>query len=59
MAGGFAPSSQAELTQLYSGPAADFIGIKVGNCGPYMSIFASGNSDFCSGRGSPNGYKGK
>ena len=58
-AGQFAPSSQAELTQLYSAPQADFNGIKVGNCGPYMSIFASGSWDFCSGRGSPKDYKGK
>jgi subtilase family serine protease len=58
-AGSFAASSQAELIQLYSDPQADFNGIKVGNCGPYMSIFASGSWDFCSGRGSPNGYKGK
>jgi subtilase family serine protease len=58
-AAGFAASSQAELVQLYSDPAADFTGIKVGNCGLYMSIFASGNWDFCSGRGSPNGYRGK
>ena len=58
-AGQFAPSSQAELTRLYSAPQADFNGIKVGNCGPYMSIFASGSWDFCSGRGSPKDYKGK
>jgi kumamolisin len=58
-AGRFYPSSQAELTALYSDPSADFSPIKVGNCGPYMSIFASGNWDFCSGRGSPNGYRGK
>jgi subtilase family serine protease len=58
-AGGFAASSQAELAQLYSDPSADFTGIKVGNCGPYMSISASGNWDFCSGRGSPRGYRGK
>ena len=58
-AGQFAPSSQAELTQLYSAPQADFNGIKVGNCGPYMSIFASGSWDFCSGRGSPKDYTGK
>jgi len=58
-AGSFSASSQAELTRLYSDPTADFTGIKVGNCGPYMSIFASGSWDFCSGRGSPNGYRGK
>ena len=58
-AGGFSASSQAELTKLYSDPSADFIGIKVGNCGPYMSIFASGSWDFCSGRGSPKNYTGK
>jgi kumamolisin len=58
-ASGFSASSQAELTQLYSDPSADFTGIKVGNCGQYMSIFASGSWDFCSGRGSPNGYRGK
>lgn len=58
-AGGFSASSQAELTRLYSDPYVDFTGIKVGNCGRYMSIFASGNWDFCSGRGSPNGYRGK
>ena len=58
-AGGFAASSQAELSQLYTDPTSDFTGIKVGNCGPYMSAFASGNWDFCSGRGSPNAYKGK
>jgi kumamolisin len=58
-AGTFAASSQAELTQIYSDATADFNGIKVGNCGPYMSIFASGSWDFCSGRGSPRGYAGK
>jgi subtilase family serine protease len=58
-AGRFSASSQAELTQLYSDPSADFNGIKVGNCGPYMSIFASGSWDFCSGRGSPKDYMGK
>jgi len=58
-AGQFAASSQAELTQLYSAPQADFNGIKQGNCGPYMSIFANGNWDFCSGRGTPRGYSGK
>jgi len=58
-AGGFSASSQAELTKLYSDPSADFTGIKVGNCGLYMSIFASGSWDFCSGRGSPRDYTGK
>jgi subtilase family serine protease len=58
-AGGFAASSQAELSQLYSDSTSDFTGIKIGNCGPYMSISAGGSWDFCSGRGSPNGYKGK
>jgi kumamolisin len=58
-AGSFAASSQDELTKLYSDPTADFTGIKVGNCGPYMSVFASGTWDFCSGRGSPRGYAGK
>jgi subtilase family serine protease len=58
-AGQFAGSSQAELTQLYSDPTSNFNGIKVGNCGPYMSILASGSWDFCSGRGSPRNYTGK
>jgi kumamolisin len=58
-AGTFASSSQDELTQLYAAPQADFNGIKVGNCGPYMSAFASGNWDVCSGRGTPRGYQGK
>jgi subtilase family serine protease len=58
-AGSFAASSQAELIQLYSDPQSNFNGIKVANCGPYMSIFAGGSWDFCSGRGSPNGYNGK
>jgi kumamolisin len=58
-AGGFSASSQAELTTLYSDPTSDFTGIKVGNCGPYMSVFASASWDFCSGRGSPNDYRGK
>lgn len=58
-AGGLSASSQDELTKLYSDPSADFAGIKVGNCGPYMSVFASGNWDFCSGRGSPRNYRGK
>jgi kumamolisin len=58
-AGTFAASSQAELTQIYSDATSDFTGIKVGNCGVYMSVFASGSWDFCSGRGSPNGYRGK
>jgi subtilase family serine protease len=58
-AGGFSASSQAELGKLYSDPTADFTGIKQGNCGPYMSVQAGGSWDFCSGRGSPNGYQGK
>jgi subtilase family serine protease len=58
-AGRFSASSQNELSLLYSAPASDFTGIKVGNCGPYMSVFASGNWDFCSGLGSPRGYQGK
>ncbi|HKD09245.1 MAG TPA: hypothetical protein VKB79_25300 [Bryobacteraceae bacterium] len=58
-AGELAGSSQAELARLYSDASADFTGIKVGNCGPYASVSASGNWDFCSGRGSPRGYTGK
>jgi subtilase family serine protease len=58
-AGGFSASSVDELSKLYSDPTSDFTGIKVGNCGPYMSVFASGNWDFCSGLGSPKDYKGK
>jgi kumamolisin len=58
-AGGFAASSQAELTKLYTDPPGDFTDITRGSCGPYMGNFAVANWDFCSGLGSPKKYSGK
>jgi subtilase family serine protease len=55
-AGNFAPSSAAELTALYQGPAGDFNSIETGSCGPYMGYLASNSWSFCNGLGSPNGY---
>jgi kumamolisin len=58
-AGGFAASSQAELTKLYSDPPGDFTDITRGPCGPYMGNAAVADWDVCSGLGSPKKYAGK
>jgi kumamolisin len=56
-AGGFAASSEVELTTMYA--SSGFTDIKSGDCGPYMSYFAKAGWDFCTGLGSPKGYSGK
>jgi subtilase family serine protease len=58
-AGGFLPSSAAELTKLYGDPNDNFNDITVGVCGPFMGYVAAAGWDLCSGRGSPKTYTGK
>ena len=58
-AGSFAASTKAELTKLYGDPRSDFNLITIGNCGLYISEFASTGWNSCTGLGSPDGYKGK
>lgn len=57
-AGTFAKSSIAELTTMYN-TAGDFTDIKAGICGFYNTYAASKGWDFCTGLGTPTGYKGK
>jgi len=57
-AGSFAPSSNAELTDIYS-HMLDFKDTTWGMCGPYMGYSAAKTWDFCTGLGSPKGYLGK
>jgi kumamolisin len=58
-AGGFSPSSTAELTKLYADPPGNFNDITIGVCGPYMGAVAAAGWDLCSGRGSVKSYAGK
>ena len=61
----FAPSSQAELTTLYSDYAnsatyhADLWDITYGACNYYSGSFSVGGYDLCTGLGSPKGLGGK
>jgi kumamolisin len=60
-AGGFAASSNAELTTIYNNmsDAKDFFDITSAYCGPYMGFAALTGRDFCSGVGADKGYAGK
>jgi subtilase family serine protease len=58
-AGGFSPSSAAQLTKLYGDPASDFNDTAVGVCGPFQGYVAAPGWDLCSGLGSPKTYSGK
>jgi len=60
-AGHFANSSTAELTTIYLNSFNPFAfnDIKRGYCGPYVTFAANPGWDFCTGVGSPSGYKGK
>jgi len=64
-AGHFAPSSQAELTMMYSEYPnsatyhADFWDITYGACNFYSGSFSVGGYDLCTGLGSPKGLAGK
>ena len=57
-AGTFAKSSVAELITMYKA-ADDFTDIKTGICGFYNTYAAVKGWDFCTGLGSPIGYKAK
>jgi subtilase family serine protease len=60
-AGGFRASSQGENAVIYSNSdeSRHFHDVTYGNCGRYMGNFAEPGWDFCTGVGSPRGYKGK
>jgi len=60
-AGGFAASSNAELTKIYANKAvaADFNDTLLGWCGPYLGYSAVAGWDPCTGVGSDKGYVGK
>jgi len=60
-AGGFAASSSAELTTMYTnkGVSADYTDIVNGFCGFYMGFTAGTGWDFCTGIGVDKGYAGK
>lgn len=60
-AGGFAASSNAELTKIYKnlGVATAFTDIKLGDCGPYTGYLAVTGWDPCTGVGSDVGHTGK
>ncbi|HKO05378.1 MAG TPA: S53 family peptidase [Candidatus Acidoferrales bacterium] len=62
-AGSFSNSSAAELSTIYSkgflGLSPGFNDIRADNCGPYGGYLALLGYDFCTGVGSPNGYKDK
>lgn len=58
-AGSFTASSKAELTKLYTDPAADFRDITYGACGFYQGYLAVAGWDPCTGKGTPLGYAGK
>jgi kumamolisin len=63
-AGGFAASSNAELTTIYKTYAgksysSDFNDITLGWCGPYGGYLAVTGWDPCTGVGTDNGYSGK
>ena len=54
--GHFAPSSYAELSRIYAQPF-HFRDTTFGNCGIYIASLAGPGWDFCTGWGSPQGYK--
>jgi len=60
-AGHFYDSSFAELETIYSHHpgAPGFMDIQRGYCGPYVTFAATPGWDFCTGVGSPFGYRGK
>lgn len=60
-AGGFAASSQAENTAIYTNATitADYTDITYGNCGIYNAYFALKGYDLCTGNGIVKGLKGK
>lgn len=60
-AGGFAASSNAELTTMYTNKAntADFTDIVAGYCGFYRGFTAGTGWDFCTGIGIDKAYLGK
>ncbi len=63
--GHFAPSTQAELTRMYTAFAShqhysqDFWDITYGACNYYSGSFSVGGYDLCTGIGSPKGLGGK
>jgi subtilase family serine protease len=58
-AGSFAASSTAELTKLYTDPAADFHDETTGFCYYYMYLSVTAGYDGCTGIGSPITTAGK
>jgi kumamolisin len=58
-AGSFAPSTNAELTTIYSSASTGFTDVTYGVCGFYDGFIAGPGYDFCTGLGSPYGYGGK
>jgi kumamolisin len=60
-AGGFAPSTESELSKVYKGfsNAANWTDIRLGICGSNGGARARKGYDFCTGIGVPNGYGGK
>jgi len=60
-AGGFAASTNAELTKVYGnlGSKTDFRDIVNGDCGPWAGYLAQKGWDFCTGVGSVTGTAGK
>jgi subtilase family serine protease len=61
LAGGFAASSNAELTTIYTNLGVDrnFRDISVGYCGPYAGYSGTWGWDFCTGVGVVKGKRGK
>jgi subtilase family serine protease len=61
LTGSFYPSSNAELTEIYSklGATADLNDITSGYCGPYGGYSATTGWDPCTGVGSSHGIAGK
>jgi subtilase family serine protease len=60
-AGGFATSSEVELTTMYTNMTntADFKDITVDYCGPFAGFSGKTGWDFCTGIGAPRGKGGK
>lgn len=61
VAGAFAASSNAELTNIYKNRATktDFRDVASGFCGPYAGYTSGTGYDFCTGVGTDQGYVGK
>jgi kumamolisin len=61
VAGHFHDSSAAELERIYSAAShgIGYTDLQKGYCGPYLSFAATPGWDFCTGVGSPYGYRGK